>query len=78
MAKMVKIPDLQPAFDNASRHLYNRMRQTYSNERITMGNTANAWKELYDCYLLWDSNWNWDVVGFKDEQQELMFRLKWS
>ena len=78
MAKIVPINQLQPAFDNAMVHLHLKMKQTYSSDRITVGNTINEFKKEFDCYVLLGKDWEWDVVGFKDEQQMSWFILKWS
>lgn len=78
MAKIVPINQLQPAFDNAMDHLYSRMKQTHSSDRITVGNTMNEFKQEFGCYLMHGQDWEWDVVGFKDEEQMTWFMLKWS
>lgn len=78
MAKLVPVNQLQPAFDNAMDYLYARMKQTYSYERITVGATIKEFKQEFDCYLMHGQDWEWDVVGFKDEQQLSWFMLKWS
>ena len=78
MAKLVSVNQLQPAFDNAMDYLYARMKQTYSSDRITVGATIKEFKQEFDCYLMHGQDWEWDVVGFKDEQQLSWFMLKWS
>lgn len=75
MAKLVPVQDLQPAFNNAIAYLNREMRQ---NEIVSMGQLANRFKEEFDCYAMWDQAWNWDVVGFKNDEQHMMFVLKWS
>lgn len=78
MSRIVSIDELQPAFDNAMDHLYRRMGETFSKDRITVGETVRFFNREFDCYLMHDSNWDWDVVGFKNDEQHLMFVLKWS
>lgn len=78
MAKLVPVNKLQPAFDNAMDHLYLKMKQTYSSDRITVGNTMNEFKQEFGCYLMHGQDWEWDVVGFKNEEQMTWFMLKWS
>lgn len=78
MAKIVPVIELQPAFDNAMDYLHNRMQQTYSSDKITVGNTIKEFKQEFDCYLMLNKDWDWDVVGFKDEKQMSWFILKWS
>lgn len=78
MAKLVPVADLQPAFSNAMDHLHRKLMHSHPHETITMGVAANHFKEEFDCYAMWDQAWNWDVVGFKNDEQHLMFVLKWS
>ena len=78
MAKLIPVNQLQPAFDNAMDHLYRVMKQTYSSDRITVGATMNEFKKEFNCYLMHGQDWEWDVVGFKDEEQFTWFMLKWS
>lgn len=78
MARMVSVDQLQPAFDNAMDHLYRRMSETFSSDRITVGATVREFNKEFDCYLMHDSDFEWDVVGFKNDEQQLMFMLKWS
>lgn len=79
MAKMVPVHELQPAFDNAIRHIHNRLSQARPRRHLSsMGQVANEFKAEFDCYALWDQNWAWETVGFKDDEQHMMFVLKWS
>lgn len=78
MAKLVPVSELQPAFSNAMDYLYRKLSQGHPNEVFAMGKTANRFKEEFDCYAMWDQDWNWDVVGFKNDEQHVMFVLKWS
>ena len=78
MAKMVPVDQLYPAFDNAMVHLYLKMKQTYSSDKITVGNTLKEFKQEFDCYLMHGQDWEWDAVGFKNEEQLSWFILKWS
>lgn len=75
---MVSVDQLQPAFDNAMVHLYLKMKKTYSPDRITVGNTVREFKQEFDCYLIHGKDWEWDIVGFKNDEQHMMFVLKWS
>lgn len=78
MSKLVPVQELQPAFDNAVEYLHRKLAHAYPSELMTVGNFARHFKEEFDCYALWDSNFNWDVVGFQNEEQHMMFVLKWS
>ena len=72
MAMMISVGDLEPAFRNAMNNLL------INHEVDTVGKMCRVWKEVYDCYLLHDSDLVWDVVGFKDEKQATLFVLKWT
>ena len=72
MAKIVPIEELQPAFENA---MWNMLRETDAN---SVSEVIKEWHKTYNCYLLHDSDFNWESVGFKNDEQELMFVLKWS
>lgn len=72
MATIVPVNQLQPAFKHALDHLYNEHRM------VTVSEAVRKWKEHYDCYLFHSKDWAWESVGFKNEEQQLMFILKWS
>lgn len=72
MAIIIPVDQLQPAFRNALDHLYG------NGQLSTVGQTVREWRTHFDCYLLHDKEWNWEAVGFKNEQQHTMFILKWS
>ena len=78
MAKIVPVQELQPAFDNAMAYLHRKLAHQYPTDTISMGKAANYFREEFDCYALWDQTWSWDVVGFKNDEQHMMFVLKWS
>jgi hypothetical protein len=72
MATIVPVSQLQPAFDNAMDQLIRAA------DVKTVGDALRKWKEHYDCYLIHDSDFVWESVGFKDEEQLSWFMLKWS
>lgn len=72
MAKIVPINQLQPAFQNAMDHL---LRET---EIVSVAEVLREWNKHFNCYLLHDSDFVWESVGFKDEEQISWFMLKWS
>lgn len=72
MAKIVLVEDLQPAFDNAMDQL---VRET---DTKTVGDALRKWKEYYDCYLIHDSDFVWESVGFRNDEQFAWFVLKYS
>jgi hypothetical protein len=78
MAKIVPIEELQPAFKHAMDHLYHQCVRIRPNEPISIGSTIRYFQEEFDCYLMHDTMYNWESVGFKNEEQQLMFMLKWS
>jgi hypothetical protein len=78
MAKIVPVEELQPAFKNAMAHLHHECARRHPNEAITIGSTINYFKEEFDCYLFHGNNFDWESVGFKNDEQQLMFMLKWS
>lgn len=78
MAKIVPIEQLQPAFRHAMQHLYRECVHRRPAEIISVGSTIRHFKEEFDCYLFHGQNFDWESVGFKDEEQQLMFMLKWS
>ncbi len=73
MAKIVPVEELQPAFEHAMTNIMRSDDKTH-----TIGHMMAAWKKHYDCYLLHDKEFGWESVGFKNEEQQLMFMLKWS
>ena len=74
MAVIIPIEQLEPAFNNAMEEL----RHQYRSEVVTVGSAARKWKEHYDCYLFHDALFNWESIGFKDNEQHAWFVLKWS
>ena len=78
MAKIVPVEELQPAFKNAMVHLYHECARRHPTETISIGSTIRHFKEEFDCYLFHDKNFDWESVGFKNDEHQLMFLLKWS
>lgn len=74
MAVIIPVEQLAPAFENAMDDLRRNNIEGFR----TVGHMMAAWKKYYDCYLLHDQFYNWESVGFKNEEQFTWFMLKWS
>lgn len=81
MVLKVKIKDIQPAFDNAHKKLWeikNPPKPLSVNTSLTQ---AGWWKEIYGLNIRMEDGMRWDTwthVEFPSEEYLTWFIIKWS